>query len=112
MDLNKGGPLVITDKTVTYNSIGIPEAHVSFKNVSTKTIDAFEITIKCYDSYDRLVRKQISNEGAFYGISQNRNISSGDMQGATWTLHLFDNTTKFDATITSVHFTDGTVWKK
>ncbi len=110
--LNNGIPLKITDKKITYNSIGVPEAHISFKNVSNKTIDALELTIKCYDSYGRVVKESISNRGAFYAISQSRNIIPGSQQGGTWTLNLFRNTTKVEVFVTSVHYTDGTVWKK
>ena len=110
--LNQGVPLKITNKSVTYNSIGIPEANISFKNLSNKTIDALELTIKCYDSYGRVVKELISNRDAFYAISQNRNIIPGSEEGGTWTLNLFENTTKIEVIVTSVHYTDGTSWKK
>ena len=109
--LNQGVPLKITNKSVTYNSIGIPEANISFKNLSNKTIDALELTIKCYDSYGRVVKELISNRDALCN-SQNRNIIPGSEEGGTWTLNLFENTTKIEVIVTSVHYTDGTSWKK
>lgn len=109
---NQNIPLKIIDKNISYNSIGTPEANITFKNLSNKTVDAFEVTIKCYDTYDRLVKESISNESAFYGISQNENMKIGETVCDTWTLYLFDNTTKINVYVTSVHFTDGTVWKK
>ncbi|MFD2115596.1 hypothetical protein ACFSTH_06735 [Paenibacillus yanchengensis] len=109
---NKNIPLKIKSKSVSYNSIGIPQANIEYKNVGTKKIIAFEITITCYDSYGRLQRQTISNNKAFYGISQGENLKSGESSKATWTLNLFENTTKFNVVVTSVLFSDNSVWRK
>jgi hypothetical protein len=104
-------PLLIEDTWITHDLIGTPKANIRIKNLGAKTIDAYEIRITCYDSYDRVVRQSISGVSVFNGISQNDNITQGSSESAAWALYFFDNTTKINVQLRTIHFTDGTVWK-
>lgn len=98
---------------VSYNSIGTPEANIIFCNTSSKTIDAFECIIYCYDSFDEPAKHYLYNTNKFKGIAQNKKIESGDVTTPTWVLYGYDLTTKIkNIQVTRVHFTDGTTWKR
>jgi hypothetical protein len=107
---NNYAPLKILKKSVTYNSIGVPVANIRFKNLTDKTVDALEIRIHPYDTYDRRVYNLVG-EGTFKGIAQRINIEPSYAAYYTWTLNLFENTSKFNVEVISVHFTDGSVWQ-
>lgn len=110
--LNNNMPLIITDSFISINSIGTPEIGLGFRNLSGKVIDAFEFRVRCYDTYDRPVNRIGTRSNLFKGIFQEI-IQPNEVLEATWNLTLYDNTTKInDLKITSVHFTDGTTWKR
>lgn len=110
---NKNIPLKIIEATVTYNSIGIPEVNLTTKNLMTKTIVAYEMSLRTYDDFDRKVNRWLSSSNLFEGISQNNKIASGSYNTDTWTLNLYDLTTKVkNIKITAVKFSDGTTWKQ
>ncbi|MFD0589682.1 hypothetical protein ACFQZE_16955 [Paenibacillus sp. GCM10027627] len=107
---NGNKPIKVTGVTIDHNSIGIPQPHISFKNLTNKTVDALEIRISCYDTFGREVT--FPGQGnVFLGIAQDIIIPSGAENIFVWTLNLFENTTKVDVKVTNVHFTDGTSWK-
>lgn len=108
---NKNAPIKVTGSEIEYDSLDNPESHISFKNLSTKTVDAFEVDIYCYDTFDREVT--FTGYGnVFGGIAQDIYMPSGSEESLYWTLDLFDNTTKVKVVVTAVHYTDGTTWKK
>ncbi|MFF2889662.1 hypothetical protein [Paenibacillus sp. NPDC057967] len=111
LKVNNNVPLKVTGTTIGYNLIGIPEPEITFKNLSDKTIDALEIEIRCYDTFGRAVTFP-GYSNLFRGIAQEVMIPSGTEDTFVWTLNLFDNTTKVNVTVTNVHYTDGTTWKK
>lgn len=112
---NKNIPIKFTSVTKEENSIGTPEVVLIFKNLSGKTIDAFEADVYCYDNYDRPVKHYLRGTNR-YGIiyqaeDKSENIVSGEHDYAVWTVYGHDNTTKFKVTLRSVHYTDGTRWR-
>lgn len=110
-DLYKGQdscPLKITKYFLTYNSINSPEANITYKNVSTKLIDGIKVSVACYNNFDEPVTSGYSN--VFGGIDQDK-LRPGRQKTGTWTMSLFDNTTKIKPFIREVHFSDGTTWK-
>jgi len=110
---NNNVPLKIESVEVDSNSIGTPEVTLYIKNLSPKTIIAYELSFQCYDSYDRPVKRFLNNSNLFNGISQNDNILSGQQDSATWTLTLYDLTTNVkNVKIVSVRFSDGTTWRR
>ncbi|BBI33339.1 stalk domain-containing protein [Cohnella abietis] len=112
LQANKNKPLKVNDVSITYNSISVPEVNLEIKNLTTKTIVAYEMRVSCYDDFDRPVKRFLSSSNLYLGISQNNKIASGEYQTDTWTLNLYDLTTKVkNVTITAVKFSDGTSWK-
>lgn len=108
---HESSPIEISSYGVSYNLINTPEFYVEAKNVSEKTIDAFDIQFFCYDNFNNPVNNTFKNTNVCYGTHQ-KIISPGDSVNSStvWTGTLFSNTTKITAIITNVHFTDNTTW--
>lgn len=107
----ESAPLKVVEAYVQKNSIGTPEAYVIVRNTSNKTIDAYKVSILCYNSFGEPV-SDFSGSNEYRGIAQDVYISPGETFGYNyyWLLAVQDTTTKITATITEVHFTDGTTW--
>lgn len=108
---NNYRPLKVTGTLVDYDSIGTPEVSIRVWNLTEKRIIAFETTITGYDGYDRVVRNSISGESTFKGIAQDFVLESGESGVLTWDMYFHDNTIKINPKITSVRYSDGTVWR-
>ena len=104
-------PVTLDSITVTPNSIGEPQVHLTLTNRSQKTIDALKVKIYAYDNYGTQLKEFGYGADAFNGISQD-SIPSGATtnDGRVWTLHGFDNGRKFVVRLMSLHFSDGTEW--
>lgn len=105
-------PLVISSQRISNNSIGEALSSVTAKNTSNKTIDAFTIYVYCYDNFNHRVNHYVDGTNIFQGIKQdkikpNESINSTDYY---WTMHGFDNTTKIQAIVKEIHYTDNTNW--
>ena len=89
-------PLKITSSTLSFNAIEHPQVSISVKNNSSKTIDHY-----------------VYNTNVFEGIYQGQIHSGGSLSGYNyyWTPYGHENTRKFFAVITSIHYTDNTTWK-
>ncbi|WP_419875245.1 copper amine oxidase N-terminal domain-containing protein [Candidatus Pristimantibacillus sp. PTI5] len=112
LQANNNKPLKVTGVEITYNSIDVPEVNLTIKNLTTKTIVAYEMKVSCYDDFDRPVYRYFSSSNLFLGISQGNSLASGESQTDTWTLNLYDLATQVkNVTITAVKFSDGTSWK-
>ncbi|QHT62535.1 copper amine oxidase N-terminal domain-containing protein [Paenibacillus lycopersici] len=112
LQANKNKPLKVTDASISYNSIGIPEANITVKNLTEKTVIAYEISFSCYDDFERPVNVWLGSSNRVDGIAQDISISSGGEYGASWTLNLYTLTTHLkNVRITAVRFSDGTTWK-
>lgn len=112
LQANKNKPLKVTSAEITYNSIDVPEVNLTIKNLTTKTIVAYQMKVSCYDDFDRPVNRYLSSSNLFKGISQGNSLTPGESQTDTWTLNLYDLATKVkNVTITAVKFSDGTSWK-
>ncbi|MCY6372484.1 DUF5050 domain-containing protein [Clostridium ganghwense] len=97
---------------IVADSIGDPVANITVVNLSDKEIDAFKISFKCYDAFDKPVNKFLDNSNTFYGVAQNISLKSAEFDEYMWSLSLYDLTTKIkDIKVLEVHFTDGTTWK-
>lgn len=104
-------PLVVTHNSISNNSIGTPEANISFHNISDKAIKAFKVEFHCYNDFDSPVNKVASYSNKFNGIVQNKHIIPDDTSTFTWTLSLYDNTTNIKyIKITEIVYSDGTIW--
>lgn len=105
-----GSPLAINFVSVETNSIGGSVANVSVSNISNKIVDGFEVSISCYDNYERPVNHYAYKTNKYKGISQDE-IKMDFEEASSWTLHGHDNTTKIIVSLVSVHFKDGKVWR-
>jgi hypothetical protein len=104
-----GVPIELSKASVSYNSIGNPEAILEVRNISSKVIDAFEVDVLCYDNYNRAVNHYLYKSNRFKGISQDEIEPLGENY-SSWTLYGYENTTKIKINIKSVHFKNGTKW--
>ncbi len=112
LETNKNIPIKILESSISYNSIGTPEISLKIKNLSSKTIKAYEMVLYCYDDFNRPVNRFLGKSNRFDGISQDNELVSGDTQVDTWTLSLYDLTTQVkNIKITYIAFTDGSTWK-
>lgn len=108
---NKYHPLKVIATLVDYDSIGTPEVSMEVWNLTEKRVIAFEANITGYDGYDRIVRNSISGVSSMKGIAQDFVLDWGDSGVFTWKMYFHDNTMKINAKITSVRYSDGTVWR-
>lgn len=104
-----GSPVALNEASVTFNSIGNPEANLIIQNISNKIIDGYEVDVFCYDNYGRAVKHYLHKTNKFGGISQGE-IGINEEDSSYWTLYSLENTTKITVFIRSVHFKNGTKW--
>lgn len=109
---NGNVPIKFMDYGVYRDVISFPYLSVSYKNLSDKKIDAFEISFKCYDSYGKPVNEYLGSNNYVTELIQIGSLGSGLTSNFSVDLMFYYNTTKIeDLKITSVHFEDGEVWK-
>ena len=82
---------------------------MSAYNISNYDIDAFEVSILCYDNYNRPVNHYLHRTNVFKGISQEFIEPSNETFG-TWTLYGYENTTKVIFVLKSVHYKSKGAW--
>ena len=104
-----GSPLALAEASVSYNSIGNPEANLSAYNISNYDIDAFEVSILCYDNYNRPVNHRLYKTNVYKGISQEI-VEPSNETFRTWTLYGYENTTKVIFVLKSVHYKSKGAW--
>lgn len=104
-------PLEVTKTSVTEDTIGTPIANVTVKNASSKTVDAFKVTIKTFNNFGEPA-KGFLTDNSYEGISQDEKVLPNATSDASWTLYNYDTTKKIEAEVYQVHFTDGSTWSK
>jgi len=102
-------PINFIGAVVRANSIGQPEAWLSVENVSTQDVVAFEVSIECFDRFDRPVSGYVKKSNKAEGISQTT-VSPGQKHTGGWTLHGHDTTAKVTVTLLRVKLADGQEW--
>lgn len=85
-----------------------PTASVKLSNDGSKAIDGIKVGLRCYNNFNEPVLNGYTNETM--GIVQERLRTAGK-NTYTWPLTAQTNTTRVDAYIKEIHFTDGTTWK-
>lgn len=108
-EVQEPSPLEVTKTSVTEDSIGTPVANVTVKNVSKKTIDAYEVVIKTFNSFGEPSNGSL-RDNAFVGTSD-EHLATGIITTNSWKLYSYQTATKIEASIHRVHFTDGTIWE-
>ena len=106
-------PLAVIDWYRSENSIGTPEIHITFRNVSTKTITSFENKFTCYDAYGNVTTDFSIYNGTFTGWMDDVNIKPGDEETYYWTLYSNERTMSISwPNLLRAAFSDGTVWAR
>lgn len=108
----KKPPLEPVTGNIVVNSANVRNIYCIWKNISDKTIDAYEVIILCYDSYNRPVWHYLYKSNRFTGQMQGL-IKPGENSSASsyWYMHGFELLSNAKIKIKSVHFSDGSVWK-
>ncbi|WP_259015876.1 DUF5780 domain-containing protein [Emticicia fluvialis] len=104
-------PLAINSVDLKYNSVSTPEASVVVSNLSTETIDRYEVTIACYDGYNRPVNHPVRKNNRFRGVYQVKLAPGQANVLGNWILEGHDNATRIVVSLVSVRFADGKTWK-
>lgn len=104
-------PVVAEKISVTRDSIGTPEANVTFKNTSTKEIDGIKARFKVFNNFDEPVNGFLADNNNFDALSQDK-IPAGASSDGTWAMYNFDGASKIKVEVFHVHFTDGTTWEE
>jgi len=107
-------PMAVISWSRSENSIGIPEISITFRNVSPKTIVAFEQIFTCYDAYGKATTDYPSLYNASYtGYMDGERILPGEEVTYYWTLYNNERTHKVSwPKMKKVAFSDGTTWRK
>ncbi|MFW5437045.1 hypothetical protein [Paenibacillus apiarius] len=70
-----------------------------------------KVTITGYDAYDRVVKNSISGVGSANGIAEQMTLERGYTNAYGWKMYFHDNMVKANVKITSVRYSDGTIWR-
>lgn len=105
-------PITITSYYIRDNSIGNPTVSLSIKNNTDKAVDAYTARFYMYDNFNERVNHYLYDDNVYLGICQETIKANGTLNGRNyyWTPYGYENTTKFIAIITEVHFTDNSSW--
>ena len=106
-----GCPIGIVGYYMGEDSIGNPEAHITFRNLSYQTITAFKLTFDCYDAFGDPARWTSYSSNAYNGYMNNIQFAPMEAESYYWTLYLQDSTTNLrNMRITEIVFADGSKW--
>ena len=109
--IGNGGPLAITDWGVE-EEYGIPEAWIGVRNLSDKTITAFDVYFVCYDAYGNVTTDYPSlYDGSYTGSAERQELYPSEWNG--YSLKLYSNSRTASISkpyVTRVAFSDGTTW--
>lgn len=98
--------------SIKYGSDVVTYAEFTFKNISTKTVDAIEFVALNFDNFGRPAyyfnRKSNGNVSSKLNLQQVANPN--ETSSATWNFYGSDFATKGKVVVHQVHFTDGTTW--
>ncbi|KQO01231.1 stalk domain-containing protein [Paenibacillus sp. Leaf72] len=110
---NNNVPFKVVDSSITYDSLGYPEANIELWNLTAKTIVSFELSFSTYDAYGDPVKGGYPYTNRFYGKGANVKVLSGYSHIFTWDLYSYSDTTKLkNIQIDRVAYSDGSVWKR
>lgn len=104
-------PVGIIGYYMSENSIGTPEAHITFRNLSYQPITAFKLTFDCYDAFGNPSRWTSYSSHTYNGYVNNLYFEPMDSSLWYWTLYLQESTTNIrNIRITEIVFADGSKW--
>lgn len=118
-NLSTAAPIVITQRSVWFNSDGTVRLCVSFRNVSDKTATAARITFSLDDLFGSPLRQAVVNRSGSFGPGI---LIEGKMDVLGGNSDSFNNCATVNGTnvkpsleridVTNVNFDDGTKWAK
>lgn len=106
-------PLQIEYSHLGKNAIENPTVSVTVKNESSKTVNAFIVNFYLYDNFNKRVNHYLYDTNIYTGINQKTINPDKKFNGNNyyWTPYGHENTMKFIAVITEIHYTDNTTWQ-
>ena len=106
-----GSPLAINSVDLRVSSVSTPEAIVIVSNLSNKTINRYELSISCFDNYNRPVNHPARRSSQFKAVyALELNPGKENIFG-NWVLDGYDRATKVTVSLISVRFSDGKIWR-
>lgn len=97
-----GSPLAV----IKSNPTSYDEVAITFRNLSYKTIDYFELKFNLYDSAGRYISPYYS----WYYLNRGNNIEPGELTTIYWDTWRYNIKTIKNISIKYVTYTDGTKW--
>ena len=94
--------LVFEDAYIEESMFGTNELHITVKNKSSQTIDAFDYKIQAYNTYGEKVSNYLIDEYTATDIQ----IKANDSYSSSTSLILMDTATSFKIAITRYHIKD------
>jgi hypothetical protein len=104
-------PVAVTRTIMSRNSIGEPVMGLEIRSLSDKTIDAVEFRAEVFDNFNEPARGRWREDNLILANSDQSIRPRQTRRIGYWTLHNNESATKGIATISRVHFTDGTEWR-
>ena len=109
-------PLAVVGWSRTVNSIGIPVIHITYRNVSTKTITGFGDQFTCYDAYGNATSDYpslYSDSATYKSKMSGDSILPGEEVVYYSTLYNHESTTSISwPYVLNITFSDGTTWSR
>lgn len=106
-----GDPIAITGYKITWNSIGVPEVNITFRNISGKTVNSLEAFWTCVDPYGRPTADWSHLNGNYNGWMNGISLKSGDSATYYWTLYSNEATSDVkNLRMEKCAFSDGSSW--
>lgn len=103
------GPVVIAGVALGRNSIGSPQVTISVGNMTDRTVEAFDVEMECWNSFDEPVEAGGDN---VVGATCQRPLEGGQADTAVWNLPLHDTTTRIAVRITRAKPQGGNIWSQ
>ncbi len=105
-------PIAIISSNVEEDH-GYPDAVISLRNISDKTIVSFKVEFTCYDAYGRVTTDYpwLYN-GQFTGRDDRCNFKSNSKNNWYWTLYSNERTASIkNVRVVEAAYSDGTTWR-
>lgn len=107
-----GDPIAIIGTSISYNSIGVPEVNITFRNISTKTVTNLEAFWTCVDAYGNVTTDYpYLYNGNFNGWMDGISLKPGESDTYYWTMYSNERTASVrNLRMEKCAFSDGSSW--
>ena len=93
-------PISVSNMRLGSNLIGNPEVYVQFTNNSSKTLEAFDFLVRCYNKYGEIIMGYGCYEGCECYYDTDLLPGCSTPSDWHWTLYGFDETSSYNVAIT------------